>query len=242
MPSGSVPSAAARSAICSGARGAMKAIARGRIAALVSRVRAAADADQGLADDVVEGEQRRSRSRSRRGSSRARGRRGRARSRSWSSAVAISSAPRSAAIRETGLAKRRVERVGAVGEGVHRAGPQLAPRAGSVIASGSAITRLGRTRPVDAVLGAGREPVDRRSSRPPRASSGSPRRAAPVTEATAFAVSITRPPPRATRRLAPAALEQPPRPLRGPGPRRPRGPRTAASASSARRRQRRARW
>ena len=88
-------------------------------------VRAAADADQGLADHVVDARTAPSRSRSRRGSSRARGRRGRARPRSWSSAVAISSAPRSAVIARDRVGERRVERVGAVGEGVHRAGPQL---------------------------------------------------------------------------------------------------------------------
>ena len=89
------------------------------------RVGAAADPDQRLADHVVDGEHRRSRSRSRRGSSRGPAQ---PRSRSlgsWSSERGDQLGAAQGRHPGDRVGERRVERIGAVGEGVHRAGPQL---------------------------------------------------------------------------------------------------------------------
>ena len=95
-------------------------------------------------------------------------------------------------------------------ERVHRAGAQLRPRAGSVIASGSASTSAGRTSALGPALGAGRQPVDA------------------VISAPDIVVGIA-----ATRRRSP---RRPPSRRRSPGRRRARpaaAPADARSSSAA---------
>ena len=122
----------------------------------------------------------------------------------------------------------RVEGVGAVGEGVHRAGAQRAARAGWSSPRGRRSPAPGgpapRPGPRRRRAGGGC-----RSSRRPRSSSGSPPRAAPVTAAIALAVSITRPPPRATRLARAGPVEQ-----RGGGLGHLRRPGPACDGSAAR--------
>ena len=135
-------------------------------------------------------------------------RRGRAPTRSrssggWSSASAISSAPRSAAAARALVGERRVQRLGAVRERVHRRGAELRPRARWSSPRGPRSPATA-ARPMPPRLPGG-QAVDRRSSAPPRAWSGSPPPRAPRTAAIPFAESITRPPPRATSRSEPTS-------------------------------------
>ncbi len=141
-----------------GGPAAMKDIARGRIAALRLGVGAAADADQGLADDVVEEEgagvdrvAAEDRAEARAARSRSRG-------------VFVEGGGDQLGAAQRGHARDRVgeggvEGVGAVGEGVHRAGPQLglglarsSPRVGDY-------EHRADERP-DPLLSAGRQTVD----------------------------------------------------------------------------------
>ena len=198
IPPGSVPSAAASDAIASGARGAHR-VHRQRAASSRWSPRGGAAAP-GRASGRRRGggRSRPSRARRRRGASRGRARRGRARRAGWSSAAAISSAPRRADQRRDRVGERRVERVGAVGERVHRAGPQAAVVEGGHLErvgdhqGGADEVRAPRARgPAGsrwmAVISAPDSVVGIAQTRPPR------------TAAIAFAVSITRPPPSATR-------------------------------------------
>ena len=160
-------------------------------------VGAAADADQGLADHVMEGEHPRVDRVA--AEDRAEGQRG---------AVALGAILVEGGGDQLGAAQRghprdrvgerRVEGVGPVGKRVHRARPQRPLRAGWS-------SRRGRRSP-----GRGGPGAPTRSSAPagrrwmpvisaPDIVVGIAATRAPVTEATALAVSITRPPPRATR-------------------------------------------
>ena len=205
------------------------------------RVGAAADADQGLADRRGGGRTCRSRSRSRRAASRAPAAPGCARSRSWSSEVAISSAPRSARHLRDRVGEGRVERVGAVGEGVHRARPQLAPPAGSSSPPGRRSPGPGGpSSATRASAPAGRRWMPVISA--PDSVVGIAATRAPVTAATALATSIGRPPPRATSDSRPAAARAGSRRGRGPGRAGPRARPPPRPPSSAARGQRRAAW
>ena len=213
------------SAICRGPGARIDAIARGRIAALVSAWGLPQTRTRVWQIDVVEAEQRRSRSRSRRGSS--------------PSARAPRSRDRRLLVERGGdqlgaaqrghprdrVGERRVERVGAVGEGVHRAGPQLRlGLAGHRLRVGDH-QRRAHQRPTRGP----RRPAGRRWMpviSAPDIVVGIAATRAPVTAAIAFAVSITRPPPRATRRGASDRVEQ-----RGGGLGHPRRAATSCTAA-----------
>ena len=120
-------------------------------------------------------------------------------------------------------------------ERVHRARPQARlGQAGHRLRLGDHQRRADQA--VDAVLGAARASGGCRSSRRPESVVGIAATSAPVTAATALAVSITRPPPKATRRLDPALVEQRRGRVAGPGPARPGGRAGGRLAEAPRRR------
>ena len=179
----------------------------GSIVALVSACGIRSIAHERLADDVVEANAP-SRARRRRGSSRARARRG---SRSARVGVErLGDQLRAAQRRQLGdrVGERRVERVGAVGERVHRARPQ------PLLGQADHQRRIGE-HDRGAHQPARPPPRGRSGSRwirvisAPERVVGSAATRPPLTAAIAFATSITRPPPSATRSRSPTSSIEP---------------------------------
>ena len=201
-----MPIAAASDSICLGRPRGHEGHRPGQDPGVGLGVGAAADPDQGLADHVMEGEHpgvdrvaAEDRAERQGGAVARRPAPGRARRRSARRRAARSSA------RPGWRTACRASRPR--GRGRSSRSPAAAARAAPVIASGSAITRSGRTSAAtrsSAPAGTRWMPV----ISAPESVVGIAATAAPLTEAIAFAVSITRPPPKATRRSPPAVVEQ----------------------------------
>ena len=198
------------------------------------RGRSRQHADQLLADGVVEAESRRRRSRGAEERAQRQVHRGRARP------APVEGAGDQLDPVERGQRRERVgdgaeQRVGAVAEGVQGGRAQRAPPGGWSSAVGSAMTTTGRSSR-GAVRPSGRRWIAVISA--PDIVVGIAQSRPSATAAMAFAVSITRPPPRATRSVCADSVEQLRPRCRRPCPAGPRGLRGGVDESGRRPRQR----